>query len=61
MVVSATTRGFNPDYLRDACWFINIYKTIIKYEGFPKQGYPIAGLFIMENPINIYDLGVPLF
>ena len=27
-VVSATTRGFNPDYLRDACWFINIYKTL---------------------------------
>ena len=29
--------------------------------GFHKWGYPIAGWFIIEHPIKIDDLGVPLF
>ena len=28
---------------------------------FPKIGVPQNGRFLMENPIKIHDLGVPLF
>jgi hypothetical protein len=31
------------------------------YVGFHKWGYPVAGWFIMGNPIKMDDLGVPLF
>jgi hypothetical protein len=29
------------------------------YGGFHKWGCPIAGWFLVEHPIKIYDLGVP--
>ena len=34
---------------------------MIHYGGFQKSGYPKMDGFIMENPIKMDDLGVPLF
>ena len=37
---------------------INVFTLIW---GFPKIGIPQTGWFIMENPIKVDDLGVPIF
>ena len=40
----------------ERCWEVNY-----TYGGFHKWSIPIAGWFIMDNPIQMDDLGVPLF
>ena len=43
-------------YGADKKWYI-----LIEIWWFPKIGVPQNGWFIMENPIKMDDLGVPLF
>ena len=46
--------GFLLPFFLNTPWKINMW-------AFPKTGVPQNGWFIMENPIRVDDLGVPLF
>ena len=39
---------------------VSVYKNILDTWAFPKIGVPENGWFIVENPIKMDDLGVPL-